>query len=461
MHRKTQHTCTLTATSLFALLILAACGGSSAPGSSSNAAPLTFEQFKAQAYREPDTGVYIVDGDTALESEKQLRAFYEKHSAEWAAGVDPGSDLETTSAPLIVNLANGGDDRWGYTQQQNLTYCVSTTFGTNYAAVVSALAQAGAAWNGDVHFQHLADQDGSCGPASTTVIFDVRPISGQPYIARSFFPSTGRSNRNVLIDSSAFGNIAPWTLPGVLRHELGHTLGFRHEHTRPESGTCFEDNNWRALTNYDSASVMHYPQCNGTNRGDLVLTDRDLTGLQILYGPRPSSDIDPVYYLSLYGDLQAAFGSSNWTAAATHWSTNGAAEGRSSSLHFDVRYYLSHYGDLQAAFGPANWAAARNHWLSNGISEGRASSPVFDVGYYLSIHGDLQAAFGSTNYAAALQHWLSTGLYECRRSSPTFDVRYYLASNPDLQAAFGASNCPAAYWHYVQYGMSEGRRGAP
>ena len=48
-----------------------------------------------------------------------------------------------------------------------------------------------------------------------------------------------------------------------MAHELGHTLGFRHEHTRPEAGTCFEDNNWRPLTPYDSASIMHYPQCNG------------------------------------------------------------------------------------------------------------------------------------------------------------------------------------------------------
>ncbi len=83
--------------------------------------------------------------------------------------------------------------------------------------------------------------------------------------------------------SDSFGNIAPWTLQGILRHELGHTLGFRHEHTRPEAGTCFEDTAWRALTAYDASSVMHYPQCNGTQTGDLVLTDLDRQGATALY----------------------------------------------------------------------------------------------------------------------------------------------------------------------------------
>jgi hypothetical protein len=108
-------------------------------------------------------------------------------------------------------------------------------------------------------------------------------VSGQSYTARAFFPNSSRSGRNVLIDSSAFGNLGVWTLTGVLRHELGHTLGFRHEHTRLSSTGCYEDASWRALTNYDSSSVMHYPQCKGTQTGDLVLTASDKSGARSLY----------------------------------------------------------------------------------------------------------------------------------------------------------------------------------
>jgi hypothetical protein len=59
--------------------------------------------------------------------------------------------------------------------------------------------------------------------------------------------------------------------------------GLRHEHTRPESGTCFEDDNWRPLTPYDSSSIMHYPQCNGTS-SNLSMTATDRHGAAALYG---------------------------------------------------------------------------------------------------------------------------------------------------------------------------------
>jgi hypothetical protein len=181
---------------------------------------------------------------------------------------------------------NGVDAKWSNTAKLNLTYCVSSTFGTNYTKVVNAMSQAAGAWENaaNIEFIHKSAQDSSCTASNTNVVFDVRPVSGAPYLARAFFPNYSRSQRNILIDSSAFGTISPYTLAGVLRHELGHALGFRHEHTRPEAGTCFEDNDWRALTTYDAASVMHYPQCSGTNNGDLVLTGRDREGAAALYG---------------------------------------------------------------------------------------------------------------------------------------------------------------------------------
>lgn len=232
----------------------------------------SFAEFEARTYREPETGIYIVDGDIPILTRAELQSF-------WEENLQPGA--------LIINKIGSNDDRWSPAAQQSISYCVSTTFGSNYSRVVQAMAEASMAWQDagrSIRFVYRSDQDSACDATNTNVVFDVRPTIGLNALARAFFPSSGRPSRNILIDSSTFGTITPWTLTGVLRHELGHTLGFRHEQTRPEAGTCFEDTNWRALTSYDAASVMHYPQCNGSNQGDLVLSALDRAGAAAVYG---------------------------------------------------------------------------------------------------------------------------------------------------------------------------------
>jgi hypothetical protein len=134
----------------------------------------------------------------------------------------------------------------------------------------------------DVRFVYDSSQDANCTASNGSVVFDIRPTSGAPYLARAFVPGQSRQTRNVIIDSSAFASYP--SLSAVLAHELGHALGFRHEHTRPESGTCFEDNDWRPLTPYDAASIMHYPQCNGASNS-LSFSQSDYDGVALLYGP--------------------------------------------------------------------------------------------------------------------------------------------------------------------------------
>jgi hypothetical protein len=262
-------------------LSLTACGVSPEEGAGSKSEPLSWDAFRTQATVEPDTGAFIVNGDELAEDVTQLAGYYDAYLADFRAS-QVGSKREDG---LCVNRVNGSDDKWPASTAANLTYCISKKdFGSNYQAVVDAMNSASGAWEAAarVNFVHDSAKDGSC-TNRTNVVFDVRRVCRGQYLARAFFPSTSRKSREVLIDCTSFGNISPWTLTGVLRHELGHTIGFRHEHTRPEAGTCFEDNNWRALTAYDSSSVMHYPQCNGTQKGDLVLTSSDKQGAGILY----------------------------------------------------------------------------------------------------------------------------------------------------------------------------------
>ena len=247
---------------------------------------LDFEAFKESVYREPD-GKFIVNGDTAIVDEKRLREFFED-----MVQTQPNRDRQE----LVILRTAGLDAAWNREEKLALTYCVSNSFEARHPAVVAEMGSAVGAWEAvaNVDFSYESAQDGACNAANDEVVFDVRPVAFGAYLARAFFPNDPRPERNVLIDDSSFtldsgGNL---TLTGILRHELGHTLGFRHEHTRPESGACFEDSDWRVITDYDAFSVMHYPQCNGRGDWSLALTARDRSGAACVYGASQGFAID-------------------------------------------------------------------------------------------------------------------------------------------------------------------------
>jgi Matrixin len=259
---------------------------------------LGFAEFKRSVFKEPfPGGVYIVNGDTPIGNDDDLRDFYIKEiAANWPTAKF-GILLSLPSPELIVDAPNGKPNYWDNITKKNLTYCVSSTFGTRHQDVVGALKPAAAAWEAvsDVRYRHVPALDNACNSSTLNVVFDVRPVDvGGKYLARAFFPRSPRAERNVLIDESAFNLVSgKLTLQGILRHELGHVLSFRHEHTRPEAGKCFEDKDWVPVSDYDAFSVMHYPQCNGLGDWSLTLTDKDKVGSACLYGPATSFVLDP------------------------------------------------------------------------------------------------------------------------------------------------------------------------
>jgi serine protease len=265
----------------------------------------TFAEFERAVYKEPfPGGKYIVNGDIAIADRKQLEEFFETRIKR-----DPP---ETAPGQLVVHQAGGQDAVWNSSHKRQLTYCVSSTFGSRHAQVVADMQAATGAWEqvANVDYLHVASQDTSCTASNANVVFDVRPVNvNGEYLARAFFPNEPRAARNVLIDESSFqlgsGNLS---LVGILRHELGHTLGWRHEHTRPDSGTCFEDNDWRPLTAYDRFSVMHYPQCNGGGDWSLTLTSLDKNGAACAYGAAPGFAVDPTVCPSPSQPPQSACG---------------------------------------------------------------------------------------------------------------------------------------------------------
>ncbi len=262
----------------------AAEGEGEGEGESARPARPSWEEFRQRAERVVDGAtIYVVEGDLGFTVD-ELYQYYVEHVAS------PGG-LGRSQQKSTVNRVNGADDLWAHDGQLRLTYCVSNSFGTNKARAVSEMAQATAAWEraANVNFRYLPPHDGACSNANTNVSFSVRPSTSGG--ACAFFPSGGGCvPRTLIIDFNDFDTNPFWPANapnvdtvGVFRHELGHILGLRHEHTRPDSGVCQEDANWRAVTGYDQASVMHYPYCNGVHTADFSITPLDEQGARLLY----------------------------------------------------------------------------------------------------------------------------------------------------------------------------------
>ena len=247
----------------------------------------SYEAWKAQLGREPGTGYYIVDWDVVISDETRLYEHWQESQSGQA---------------LSIYRINGVDIKWSDAQKVNLTYCFGSTFSAANRTAVQA-AMNGATVQGwekfaNIKFVHVPAQDGAgCTAANQNVVFDVNQVnSGGQYLARAFFPNSPRAERNVLVDTTAFGNLGNITLTNIMIHELGHALGFRHEHiARPGQATqgCVEDQNYRVIDGvYDQTSTMHYPQC-GSPNNTLALSPRDQSGVATIYGA-PLTNMAPV-----------------------------------------------------------------------------------------------------------------------------------------------------------------------
>jgi hypothetical protein len=243
---------------------------------------------------------YVAEGDTLLDVD-QL-AFYAAHrqkedeafrAAQFAS--DAGLGLVALSEPssrgLLGMTQNGKMVRWepGFV----LTYRVAgDTFTTpqRYQLAVECVAAATSAWEETcgIKFEHRRELDAQPGSAPAGAVFAVREFdAGGSFIASAFFPNDPPVRRRVLIDPSFYADDLNFDRIGVLRHELGHVLGFRHEHIRSGAPPLcpHEDlDGVIALSIYDPRSVMHY-FCGSEGSRDLRITDLDREGAQKVYGP--------------------------------------------------------------------------------------------------------------------------------------------------------------------------------
>jgi hypothetical protein len=242
---------------------------------------LSWDALRASARLAPN-GSFVVEGDMAFRDEAALYQFWQQDRA-------PRTGQELTVKTHVV----GGiavDETWAFPDNFTLSYCVGTGFtASQRTQLLAALDSATDAWSRivGVAFQRVTPA-GTCDSSNNSVVFDVQRNTDGSFFGSSFFPADPRSSRTVYFDDTAFTTTSGGrTLTGIVTHELGHSIGFRHEHIWI-SCTGESTSQARQVTAYDQDSVMHYPQCRTPTGGGYSVSPLDYTGAVSLYGLAPA-----------------------------------------------------------------------------------------------------------------------------------------------------------------------------
>jgi hypothetical protein len=244
---------------------------------------------------------YVAEGDILLDEDQlglytldreKIQEARALSNAVASAGLGTTVSLVEPEQRALVGISQDGKFvRWA--PNMILSYRVVRNTFTNqerYDLACKLMKEATENWENTcgVKFEHRADLDTAPGTAPNGALFAVREINANgAFIAAAFFPNDPPFRRKLLIDPSFYRDDLGFNKTGVLRHELGHVLGFRHEHIRSEAPPACPDEplfDASNLTKYDPQSVMHY-FCGDVGSPELQITKIDEEGSRRLYGP--------------------------------------------------------------------------------------------------------------------------------------------------------------------------------
>lgn len=228
-----------------------------------------------------DSGLFLVEGDILM-SKSEIQSYLLNRGPARAGQTSPEARL---SKELIVNVVNGQFDYLRTPEDRALTYSIvreSFPSAERAAETLANFQKAAGDWveacpECGVTFTLL--EEGSTETPDFTLSF-VDEVAGP--IARAFFPSYPSDLWQVNVFPSYFSPNLSFDRVGVLRHEIGHVLGFRHEHIGNIPGCRVEGGTFQPITPYTPNSVMHY-LCGEGGSFDLALRDDDIRGFRCLY----------------------------------------------------------------------------------------------------------------------------------------------------------------------------------
>lgn len=279
---------------------------------------IAFEEYRDRAEIEMDgRRLYRVEWDLFFETEQQLFDYY-------LSQVSYVLDVHHGVREKAVAITDGNFNILSFErgpEALELSYCISASDFSNVAQVEADMAEATSAWErvANIRFRYDSSANGNCVNAATSgvdfAVIDQISDGGYacpPYIPPNTFGCVPARVGTLRIDYSRWPyllNGAPitnrfpnMTRVGVLRHELGHIIGLRHEHPFDADGSnpstpidgaqCNEVGlpcsgcsiKGEILTDYDVESVMHYPMCQGNDSTAWEVSHLDGVGVRQLYG---------------------------------------------------------------------------------------------------------------------------------------------------------------------------------
>jgi hypothetical protein len=219
---------------------------------------------------------YVLEGDwrvTREEVRARLYSYISSPTVDQSRGVG--------NEELYVMKKNGVLAKWPVGQRA-LTYAIKRSSFTpaQYKKVVENFPKATVDWitacECDLSFTHLAQYDDNPKLTDVTFIVTFQP-NDRRFIALGFFPTDPVDQRYLHIMEPYFTN-KTYDEIGMLRHEVGHILGYRHSHIGGVAGCAYydePDKGWEDLSSYDWRSAMHYPCGQASRSTKFSLSDRD------------------------------------------------------------------------------------------------------------------------------------------------------------------------------------------
>ncbi|MGR2767417.1 hypothetical protein ACUYOF_07765 [Photobacterium ganghwense] len=238
-----------------------------------------------QTLPKDNRGNYFIEGDILLSKDGIIEYFKSIKTERLINSLNnANNDILNNSQfkPLLKIGSSHGNIIILKQSERNLKYWVDSSSFSNerYENIaLSSFSQAATDW---------IDVCKECGISFTRVNnktesdFIIRYVDNvDDALARSFFPNWLPEYKIVEVYPKFFSTTISKT--GIMRHEIGHIFGYRHEHIEGIAGCDLEDNSWLPLTKYDPKSVMHY-FCAG-NRGNyqVQLTSLDKKAHRCIY----------------------------------------------------------------------------------------------------------------------------------------------------------------------------------